>query len=144
MPLIRLRPRPLDVTDAWFIRRVRLLVAEQVGPRGLARPVNNAGFAVVGVVVSRVWELIANGGWCLAGMGRVFSMLHRRSTLHRPQRALVLDERYPRGSYACCVGATRADVQSHRSVIWSSYSCNGSIFEGEAVLGLMTGACGCW
>ena len=92
MFLIRLRPSPLDVTDARSIERGRQVVAEQVGRRGLAGLVNNAGIAVVGVAVSRVWELIAYGKWCLAEMGRVFCILHRRSTLPRPQQALVLDE----------------------------------------------------
>ena len=45
---VRLRPILLDVTDAGLIEQARRVVAELVGPRGLAGLVNNAGIAVAG------------------------------------------------------------------------------------------------
>lgn len=44
----RLQPVILDVTDTRSIEQARQVVAELVGPRGLAGLVNNAGIAVVG------------------------------------------------------------------------------------------------
>ncbi|MDO9119986.1 MAG: SDR family oxidoreductase [Nitrospira sp.] len=45
---VRLQPILLDVTDAGSIEQARRQIAGQVGPRGLAGLVNNAGIAVVG------------------------------------------------------------------------------------------------
>ena len=45
---VRLQPILLDVTDAGSIEQARRQITEQVGPRGLAGLVNNAGIAVVG------------------------------------------------------------------------------------------------
>ena len=91
------------------------MVAELVGPRGLAGLVNNAGIAVVGIAVRRAGELIV-GVWLEWGG---FSVCCTGVRFCTGLSRLLHWTKYTTGSYAWCVGETWADVQSHWSVVLS-------------------------
>lgn len=58
-------------------------------PSGAAEP-NIFDPFVMGSPVCRAWELIANGGWCLAGIGKTFNLTGQWSYRDSPVRSHTL------------------------------------------------------
>ena len=83
--MIRLRPRSQDVTDAGSIERARLVVAEQIRPRGLTV----MGVAVHSARVGETHRTACTPG-AQEGLGRTFNLTGQWSYRDSPVRSHAL------------------------------------------------------